>query len=408
MNSHNVLGTEPIWKLLLKYSIPAIVGMLVNAMYTVVDRIFIGNIPEVGQYAITGVGITLPISTIILACGMLVGTGASANISIKLGQQQKDKAERIIGNAFTLSFVIGILLMLVCFAFKKPILMLFGASDQTLVYADQFISVILLGTIFNIMGFALNGTIRADGAPLISALIMIASCVLNVILDPLFIFVFGFGIQGAAFATVLAQMLTAVCAIVYYTAGKSNLKFKVQNLALDFDLVKLMLAIGVAPFAMQLAQSFVQVICNNTLKAYGGDLAIGAMATISAVSMIFLMPIFGMNQGSQPIIGYNYGAKNYHRANQTLLFSTSAALVVLLIGWTVVQVFPTQIISLFNNDEELLGITVNGIRIYLMMLPLVSIVITGSSYFQSIGKAKIAMFLSLLRQLILLLPLFLI
>ncbi|MGL4335744.1 MAG: MATE family efflux transporter [Turicibacter sp.] len=408
MSHQAVLGTEPVGKLLLKYSIPAIIGMLVNALYNVVDRMFIGNIPEVGPLAITGVGITLPIVTIIMAFGMLVGIGSAANMSIKLGQQKRDQAEKIVGNALTLCFLVSIFIMIVGLAFKDQILVMFGASENTLIYAEKYITIILFGTLFNVTGFAMNSTIRSDGSPKIAALTMIIGCLLNVILDPIFIFGFKWGIEGAALATIISQAVTTIWVLSYYTVGKSNLKLKKNNLKLDMKLVKLIFAIGSAPFAMQIAASFVQVMSNNALKMHGGDLAIGAMASISAVSMIFLMPIFGINQGSQPIIGYNFGAKKYHRANQTFLYAMISALCILTVGFIIVQWVPEYILRLFNGDEQMLAIAINGIRIYLFMLPAVAISVTGSNYFQSVGKAKVAMFLSLLRQLILLLPLILI
>jgi Na+-driven multidrug efflux pump len=233
---------------------------------------------------------------------------------------------------------------------------------------------------------------------------MIIGCLTNVVLDALFIFIFGMGIKGAALATITSQALTAVLTMTYYMSGKSNLKFTKSSLKLDKKLALGVFAIGISPFAMQIAASMVQVISNHALKAYGGDLAIGAMTTISSISMIFLMPIFGINQGSQPIIGFNYGAKQYKRSKKAYIVSLCAATTILCIGSGIIQLFPQKIIGLFNKDEELMKMSVEGIRVYLFMLPLVGISITGSNYVQSIGKAKVAMFLSLLRQVILLIP----
>lgn len=405
MKHQEELATKPMTKLLIQYSVPAITGMLVNALYNIVDRMFIGNIPQEGSLAITGIGITMPISTIILACGMLVGIGTTANISIKLGEGRREVAERIIGNNVTLSLLISLFITMIGLGFKEPILKTFGASEQTLPYADQYITIILLGTVFSVLGYSLNSNIRADGKPMIAALTMIVGCIINIILDPILIFGLGWGIKGAAIATIISQFVTALWVLLYFALQKSNLKFKVQDLKLDFSLVKMILAIGSAPFAMQLATSLVQVISNNALKTYGGDLAIGAMATISSISLIFLMPIFGINQGSQPIIGYNYGAKQYSRVKEAFLISLGFGTFILAIGFIVVEFFPTAIISLFNSDPELMSITVRGIRIYLFMLTFVSVSIIGSNFFQSIGKARLAIVLSLLRQLILLLPL---
>lgn len=408
MKKENYLGEAPIGKLLIKYSIPAIIGMIVNALYNVVDRIFIGNIPGVGSIAMAGLGVTMPIVTILLAFGMLVGVGTSANISIKLGQGKRDEAEKIIGNALTLGLIIGLILMAIGIIFGDSLLSLFGASEAALPFAKAYINIILFGAVFNITAFALSSSIRADGNPQKSAIIMVVGCLANVVLDALFIFGFGWGIEGAAVATIISQAITAGWVILYYTKGNSNLKLKKENMKLDPKLVKMIFAVGSAPFAMQLAASLVQVISNNTLKIYGGDLAIGAMATISAIAMMFLMPIFGINQGSQPIIGYNYGAKKYDRAKKTYLISAAVSIIILLIGFLVIEIFPRTIIGLFNKDEELMKIAVVGLRTYLVMMPIAAISITGSNYFQSIGSVKKAMILSLLRQIILLIPLLII
>lgn len=402
--TEETLGQLSIGKLLLKYSIPAIIGMMVNALYNIVDRIFIGNIPGVGSLAITGLGITMPIITILLAFSMLIGIGATTNISIKLGQDKKEEAERIIGNAITLSLVVGIILTVVGLFFEDSILKAFGASNETLYYAKSYVNIILFGSVFSIMAFVLNSTIRGDGNPRLSATIMIVGCLINIVLDALFIFVFNMGIQGAAIATVISQMVTAVCGILYYVRGNSNLVFKVANLKLDKNIIKTIFSIGLSPFSMQLATSLVQVINNNALRTYGGDLAIGAMAAISSIMMVFLMPTFGIVQGAQPIIGFNYGKKQYDRAKKTYRLSVIASTIIFLVGAFIIQVFPEAVVGLFNKGDKLMEISVKGIRIYGLFLPLVSTSIVGSNYMQSIGKAKVSIFLSLLRQVILLVP----
>lgn len=408
MKNEQILGTQSIPKLLLKYSVPAIIGMMVNALYNVVDRIFIGNIPGAGPLAITGVGICLPIMTIILAFSMLVGIGATTNISIKLGQGKRDEAEKIIGNSITLAIVIGFIITILGILFCEPILRVFGASDSTLPYAKDFIYIILGGTIFSMLGYTLNTTIRGDGNPKLSAIIMIVGCLTNIILDAVFIFVFHLGIKGAAIATVIAQLVTAVWGLSYYVKGKSNLKFKKSSLRLDKNLVKPVFAIGSAPFAMQLATSLVQVISNNALKTYGGDLAIGAMATVSSIALMISMPIFGLNQGAQPIIGFNFGAAKYDRANKAFKLSAIVAVIIMTTGWLLIQTVPQLIVGMFNRDPKLMEMSVTGARIYLLMLPIIGISITGSNYIQSIGKAKTAIILSLLRQVIILIPMILI
>ena len=407
-NNQQVLGTEPIGKLLLKYSLPAIIGMMVNGLYNVVDRIFIGNMPGVGPLAITGLGVTMPVMTIILAFGMLIGIGTATNISIKLGQGKKDEAEKFIGNSITLAVVIGLIIMVGGLIFGDQILQSFGASADSLQYAKAYIDVILLGTVFNIIGFVFNSTIRGDGNPKLSATIMVVGCALNIVLDAVFIFAFNMGIRGAALATIISQFITAVWGLYYYIKGNSNLKLYKANLKLDKSLVYTIAAIGAAPFAMQIAASGVQIISNNALRTYGGDLAIGAMATINSVIMLVGMPIVGISQGAQPIIGFNYGCKKYDRAEKTLKLATISATIGLTIGWFVVQFYPEPIVSMFNSDADLVKISIDGIRKYLFMMPLIGVSMIGSNYIQSIGNAKQSMFLSLLRQVILLIPMMLI
>ena len=264
--------------------------------------------------------------------------------------------------------------------------------------------IIFVGTIVNMLSFGLNHSIRSDGSPKVAMLSMLIGAITNIILDPVFIFGFGMGVRGAAIATVISQILTTVWILQYFTVGKSIIKLKASNLKLKFPIIISIFSIGMSPFSMQLAASVVQVLANNSLKEYGGDLAIGAMTIISSVSMIFLMPIFGINQGSQPIIGYNYGAKQYDRVKEAVKYGVIAATIIVVIGWIVTQSAPQILIAIFNNDPELVGIATNGIKIYLFMMPFVGFQVVSSNYFQSIGKAKISMFLSLLRQVILLIP----
>ena len=404
MNKQKRLGEEPILKLLLSFSIPAIVGMVVNTLYNIIDRMYIGRIEGIGPLALTGVGITMPIMTIILAFGMLVGIGTAARVSLKLGEHNKDSAEEHLGNAFTLIIIISIAITILGLLFLDPILGIFGASENTEIYARQYMQIIFVGTIVNMLSFGLNHSIRSDGSPKVAMLSMLIGAITNIILDPVFIFGFGMGVRGAAIATVISQILTTVWILQYFTVGKSIIKLKASNLKLKFPIIISIFSIGMSPFSMQLAASVVQVLANNSLKEYGGDLAIGAMTIISSVSMIFLMPIFGINQGSQPIIGYNYGAKQYDRVKEAVKYGVIAATIIVVIGWIVTQSAPQILIAIFNNDPELVGIATNGIKIYLFMMPFVGFQVVSSNYFQSIGKAKISMFLSLLRQVILLIP----
>ena len=406
MDRSKQLGEEGIGKLLMKFSIPAIVGMLVNALYNVVDRMFIGHIGGgVGKLALSGVTVTFPIANIIMAFGMLVGIGTAALISIKLGQQKKEEAEHILGNALTLIIIISILVTTVGLIFLEPMLLKFGASKETFPYAKEYITVILIGVVFQNIGFGLNNTIRSEGNPRIAMFTMLIGGILNTILDPLFIFVFNMGTRGAAIATVISQAVNTIWVLSYFFSGKSVLKIRYKNLKLDTKVIMSIFAIGMSPFSMQLAASVVTIISNRSLVKYGGDLALGAMGIIMSISMFVLMPIFGINQGCQPIIGYNYGAKKYDRVKHALKLGILAATTITVTGTVIIQLFAKQLIGIFNKDPQLLAIGIHGIRIYLFMLPVIGFQIVSANYFQAIGKAKISMFLSLSRQVIILIPL---
>lgn len=404
MNRQKLLGEEKISKLLIQFSVPAIIGMMVNTLYNIVDRMYIGNIPEVGGLALTGVGITMPIMTIILAFGMLVGIGTSARISLKLGEHKRDEAEQHLGNAFTLILLISILITVLGLTFMKPLLQIFGASQDTEIYASQYMQIIFIGTIFNMLSFGLNHSIRSDGNPKIAMFSMLIGAGTNILLDPIFIFALGLGVRGAAIATVISQIASTIWILYYFTKGKGSIKISRHNVKLKKAVIISIFSIGMSPFAMQIAQSLVQVLANNALKEYGGDLAIGAMTIISSISMIFMMPLFGLNQGSQPIIGYNYGAKKYHRVKDAVKIPVIVATLIVSVGWLLIQFAPELLIRAFSSDESLLEMAKTGLRTFLFMLPVLGFQTISSNYFQSIGQAKVSMFLSLLRQVILLIP----
>lgn len=404
MDKQKELGTESVGRLLLKYSIPAIIGMVINSLYNVVDRMFIGHIPGIGNLAITGVGLTTPVITIVLGFAMLVGIGATACISIKLGQGKKEEAEHVLGNAFSLGTIIGIILMIGGMLFAGNLLAVFGGDATTIPYGVEYINIFLMGTIFNVIGFISTSTMRADGSPMMSAICMVIGCGLNVVLDAVLIFGLDMGIKGAALATIISQFVTAVIGVYYFTKGKSNLKLKKAHLPLDMNMVKNITVIGSAPCAMQMAISLVQVIMNRVLSTTGGQEAIGAMAAINAIVMLVLMPIFGINQGAQPIIGYNYGAKLYNRSKTTSILAIASATVILIIGFVIIRLAPSAFVSMFDGEGTLMDVAVPGIKLYTLSLPIIAIPIMGSNYFQAIGKAKLATCLSLLRQVIILIP----
>lgn len=408
MDNQEALRHDKISKLLVKYSIPAILAMMVTSLYNTVDRAFIGSIEGVGALAISGLGVTMPIFTIIVGFGVLISVGGSTNISIKLGAKEKDNAEKVLGNTLMLAIITSIVIMIIGTLFIDKILYLFGASEDTITYARDYIGVIFLGTPFNLIAFCLNNAIRAEGNPKLAAKTMIVGCILNLILDPIFIFGLGLGIKGAAIATVLSQIVISSWVLSYFLTKKSSLELKKENLKFDYKIVKIIIAVGMAPFLMEMATGLMHVITNNSLKAYGGDFAIGAMTAVTSISLLFMMPVFGLSQGMQTIIAYNYGAKQYDRSKKALKLAIICAVIILTTGFILIKIFPEFFIGIFNKDKELTKLAIKGINMNLFTLPIAAIAIIGPVYFQCIGKAKQSMFLILLRQFIVLIPLILI
>ncbi|HWQ77789.1 MAG TPA: MATE family efflux transporter [Anaerovoracaceae bacterium] len=402
----NRLGELPVGKLLLEFSVPAITAMIANALYNVVDSIFVGR--GVGSLALTAVTIAFPIMIILMAFSMLIGIGSTALISIRLGQQNREEAEKILGTAFALSIVTGIALSAVILIFLDPILIFLGATPDVFDYAKQFSTVIVIGAVFQFLSFGMNNTIRADGNPVISMATMLFSAGLNTLLNPLFIFGFHWGVVGSAMATVTTMTLVSGYVFYYFTKGPSNLKLRRKNFRIRPDMVAKIASIGLSPFLLQMAASVVTFAFNSSLLVYGGEMAVAAMGVINRSVMMLLMPIFGINQGAQPIIGYNYGAGKYDRVKKTLKLAVIAATMICVFGFLVAQVFSRQIIGLFNKDSELIEIGAHGIRIFLAVLPIVGMQIVITNYFQSVGKASRSILLSLTRQVLFLIPLILI
>lgn len=385
------------------FSIPAIIGMLVNSLYNIVDRIFIGN--GVGTLGITGITVSFPVMIIFMAFGMLIGVGGTTVFSIKLGERKHEEAGAVLGNAFTLLLVLSVLLAAVVLLFLEPILHIFGASATSLPYAGAYLTIILLGMPVQAIGFGMNNFIRAEGSPKTAMATMIIGAVLNIILDPIFIFTLGMGIRGAALATVIAQAVSSVWVLGYFLGKRSAFTLHPAVMKLRIPIVKRIVEVGAAPFAMQVAASVIVALFNSNLLKYGGDTAISAFGIINSVTMVILMPIFGINQGVQPIIGYNYGAGLTDRVRAAVRTAMFAATTVVLAGFAVTMLFPGAILLLFNrNDPILLVEGMKGMRIFLAALPVVGFQIVGSGYFQAVGKAKKAMFLSLSRQVLILVP----
>lgn len=408
MNQKQIeLKEAPISKLLLKYSIPAIVGMVVNALYNIVDRMFIGNMVK-DPLAMSAVGLIFPAMLVIFGFCMLIGIGGSSRISIALGENKPDRANHILGNMLIMITVLMLSLSLIISIFKVPILNLIGASADTIGYASDYLQIILYGSLFQGLSYSFNTTMRSEGNPKKAMMTMLIGAGANIILDPIFIGPLGMGIRGAAWATVLSQLISTVWVMSHYFSKDSVLKFHRQYLRPNLELMKSIVSIGMAPFIMQIAAGSISAIANNSLRIYGGDLAIGAVTIVNSISAFILMPVFGINQGSQPIIGFNYGAKQYDRVKEAWKLAAFAATAICTLGFLMVQFFPELLMRGFTPNPELIQIGAGGMRKLMMFFPIIGFQIISANYFQAVGKAPKAMMLSMLRQVIVLIPLLLI
>ena len=396
------LATENIGKLIWQYSIPAIIGTVVMALYNIVDRIFIGQ--GVGPLAISGLALTFPFMILQMAFGMLIGAGSASRISITLGENNNDKAEKILGNAFTLTFIISGTVIVISYIFMHDLLRLFGGTQKTIQYAENFMTIIIPGGIFSALNYGFNNIMRASGYPRKAMYTMIICAALNAILAPVFIFGFHWGIQGAAIATNIAYLVGTVWVLAHFMDKKSNIRFHRKNFKLEKDIVKSIISIGMSPFSMQLATCFVIILVNTTLIKHGGDLAIGAFGIINSLNTLIIMIIIGLNQGTQPIVGYNFGAKSYSRMFKTLKYAAIIATGITSFGFVIGTFFPTYVVSFFTRDAALQIIAAKALRISVFMFPIVGSQIVVTNFFQSIGKAKISIFLSLTRQFLFLIP----
>ncbi|MCW3490523.1 MATE family efflux transporter [Dethiobacter alkaliphilus] len=402
MVSTKQLAEGNIPNLIMKFSGPAIVGMVVMSIYNVVDRIFIGR--YVGSLGLAGVTVSFPLMTVIMALSMLVGIGATALISIRLGEQKNSEAEKVMGNALALFLLVSLVLTVFGLAFLDPLLTLFGASANVLPYARDYMQIILLGCVFQILSFGVNNFIRAEGNPHIAMFTMVIGAVLNIILDAVLILGLNMGVAGAALATIISQAVSAAYVMYYFLRGNSLLKFRPGCLRLQRVLVKEIVAVGAPAFLKQIATSLIVVILNNSLLYYGGDMAISAFGAIHSILVLILMPIFGISQGIQPIIGYNYGAKKFERVKQTLYLGILVSTGIVLAAFVAIVLVPERFIALFSTDAELVAIGSAGLRGFLAFLPIIGFQITGANYFQAVGKPRQAVFLNLSRQVLLFIP----
>lgn len=397
------LGTKPVGKLLVQYAMPAIVAMTASSLYHVIDSIFIGQ--GVGPLAISGLALTFPFMNLTAAFGAAVGVGASTCISVKLGQKDYSTAQKILGNTIVLNLIIGISLSIICIAFLDPILYFFGASENTIPYARDYMLIILLGNVFSHMFFGMNAILRTAGKPRHAMYATIFTVVMNIILAPLFIYTFDMGIAGAAYATILSQVMALVWQMKLLTDKRELLHIRGGTFGLEKSIVQNILGIGMSPFAMNVCACVVVIFVNKGLQEYGGDLSLGAYGIANRMAFIFVMITMGINQGMQPIAGYNFGAQRMDRLMQVLKYSIIAATVVTTTGFLVAELVPTLCARLFTSDATLIGMSATAIRIIMVTFPIVGFQMVITNFFQSIGKAKISMFLSLSRQMLFLLPL---
>ncbi len=397
------LGTKPVGRLLWQYAAPAIVAMTASSLYNIIDRAFIGQI--VGADAIAGLGITFPFMNLSAAFGAAVGVGASTCISVKLGQKDYKTAEELLGNTVTLNLIVGFLFMVVCMLFLDPILRFFGASDVTLPYAREFMEVILLGNMITHMYFGMNAVLRAAGKPRHAMYATLFTVACNIVLVITFVWLFRWGIRGAAMATITSQTLALCWQLWIFSDKEEIIHLKSGIYKLKAVLVRNIIAIGISPFLMNVAACIIVIFMNNQLVRYGGDMDVASYSISNSIAMMFVMFVMGVNQGMQPIAGYNYGAENYDRLMKVLNISMMAATAIMLTGWLIAMFLPYYCARIFTTDQTLIELSIFAIRVNMLVFPVIGFQMVITNFFQCIGKVQTAIFLSLSRQLLLLLPL---
>ena len=399
------LGTAPVGRLLFKLALPTVIAQLINMLYNVVDRIYIGHMPGDGDLALTGVGVCMPIIMIVSAFAALVSSGGAPRASIHLGKQEPGTAEKILGGCFTLQLLISAALTILLLAFNKPILLAFGASENTIEYAAAYMGIYAIGTVFVQLTLGMNAFITAQGFTKISMLSVLIGAISNIALDPLFIYGFGMGVRGAALATVVSQAFSCVWVVTFLLSRRSLIRIKRQNMALSLGIVLPCLALGSATFVMQASESVISVCFNSSLLHYGGDVAVGAMTILTSVMQFALLPMQGIAQGAQPILGYNYGAKNAARVRKTYRLLLLTCLSYSLIIWGLVVLFPRAFASVFTPDATLLDFTERVLPIYFFGVGIFGIQIACQMTFVSLGNAGSSVIVAVMRKFVLLLPL---
>ena len=405
MQNKEFLGTEPIGKLLLKLAIPTVLAQLVNMLYNIIDRVFIGHIEGVGDYALTGVGICMPIIMAISAFAALISTGGAPRASIALGEGKPRDAEKILGNCFSLQIIVSIILTVVILAFNRNLLMAFGASENTIGYATDYMNIYAIGTIFVQLTLGMNAYITAQGASKVSMISVIIGAVANIVLDPIFIYLLGMGVKGAALATVISQALSCTWALMFLFGNKTILKIRKENINIEPKVVLPCIALGLAPFIMQISESIISVCFNSSLQNYEGDIAVGAMTILTSVMQFAMLPLQGVAYGAQPITSYNYGAKNKERVKQSFFLLLKVSLTYSVVLWALIMLFPTTFASIFTNKPELIEFTGIALRIYCAALLIFGMQVAAQMTFISLGKAVSSIIVAVVRKFVLLIPL---
>lgn len=394
-----------VWQNIIAQSIPLILAQLVQLLYNVVDRIYIGHLPGADSMALTGIGLVFPLTTLVAAFTFLFGTGGTPLFSIARGAGKEGRAEKILGNTFSLLLGTSLMLFLFCYILRRPILYLFGASDDSYLYADAYLKIYLLGTSFTMLSTGLNGFINAQGFPRIGMLTTLLGAVLNLILDPVFIFGLNMGVSGAALATILSQLVSCVWVFTFLTGKKAPLCIKKENLRPDWRLAREIMTLGLSGFIMQGTNCLVQVVCNATLKIYGGDLYVGIMTVINSAREILSLPVNGITSGAQPVLGYNYGARAYDKVRQGIRFTAVLGIIYTLLAWLLVFLSPHLLLSIFTEDTAMIEAGVGALRLYFFGFFFMAFQFTGQSAFTALGYSRHAIFFSLLRKAMIVAPL---
>lgn len=406
MNAHPTDFTKgSVRRNILELAVPMTMAQVINLLYNMVDRMYIGRIPETGMLALTGLGLCFPIIMVVTAFANLFGSGGAPLCSIERGKGDKEEAERIMGNSFAMLLVCGVTLTVFGIAFSRPLLYLFGASDATYRFAQQYIVIYLAGSVFVMIGLGMNSFINCQGFGQTGMMTVLLGAVVNIVLDPVFIFALHMGVRGAALATVISQGLSALWVLRFLTGRKAILKLRLRTMRIEWKRLKKIIALGFSGFVMSATNSAVQIVCNANLQMYGGDLYVGVMTILSSIRDILTMPVQGLSNGATPVLGFNYGAKEYGKVKQAIKFSSTVCIVYTLISWFILIRFPKMFIRIFNDDPQLINASIPAIELYFFGFFMMALQFSGQTVFQSLGKAGQAVFFSLFRKAIIVIPL---